>query len=55
MQSVDSIKTYVGMVCELNELEGFTPVHRGQLYNKAILGIRELLQHEVKHAQVITM
>ena len=55
MQSVDSIKTYVETVCELNELEGFTPVCRGWLYNKAILGIHWLLQHEVNCTQPITM
>ena len=41
MVSVESIKAYCGLVCELHELQGFEPVRRGRLYNKALLGIKK--------------
>ena len=53
--SVQSIKTYCGLVCKLHELQGFKPVRHGRLYAKAIKGIRRLLHHEVKQAQPITL
>ena len=53
--SVQTIKTYCGLVCELHELQGFEPVRHGMLYAKAIKGIRQLLHHEVKQAQPITL
>ena len=54
MVSIDSIKSYCSLVCELHELQGFEPVHRGRFFAKATLGIR-LLQHEVQRAQPITV
>ena len=55
MQSTDSIKAYCSTVCELQEVRGYEPIHRGRIYAKAIQGIRRLLMHEVKHAQPITV
>ena len=54
MLSAESIKIYIGTVCELNELNGCPPVTRGCLYAKALMGIRRLLQHEIKRAQPVT-
>ena len=54
LSTVESIKNYCSTICEWHELEGYPPVYRGKLYEKALLGIRRLLQHETKRAQPIT-
>ena len=55
MSSIETIKGYCGTICERHELNGHPPIVRGKLYNKAIQGIRRLLQHEIKKAQPVTM
>ena len=55
MESIDSIKSYCGLVCELQEMQGAEPIRRGKIYTKAIQGIRRLLQHETKWAQPVTI
>ena len=55
LQTVDSIKSYCGMVCELNELYGFPPVVKGKRFKKALDGIKRMLAHEVKQASPITV
>ena len=55
MKSVESIKQYCVTICELNELKGFKRTYRGRRYQKAIMGIKRVLQHEVKQAPPITL
>ena len=55
LQSVDSIKSYCATVCDLNELKGYPLVRRGKRFYKVIRSLRQILQHEVRQAQPMTV
>ena len=55
MQSVDSIKQYCNLVCDLHELKGYKPVRKTKRYRKTIDGIKRQLQHEVSQARPLSL
>ena len=55
MSTVDSIKSCCCTIAELHELKGLGKVYRGKLYNKAMQGIRRLLQHKTQRVQPVTI
>ena len=54
-KSPNSVQNYVGAVCILQEVNGFTPIKIGKWYHNVINGIKRKMQHETRQAKAVTI